>query len=512
MQPGRLRGSARQDNSFHYCNAVARYFKFHSVADIEAEVHRLGLDLRFSEDFSPLFRPVRVGAFRVGNSFCVQPMEGCDGTLDGHPDELVYRRYERFGGGGAKLIWGEAAAVVEEGRANPRQLLVSDATAPGLAKMLRGCRDAHRAAFGSDDDLLVGLQLAHSGRYSYRQPLIAVHDPILDPRTSIEASYPLINDDYLKRLVDHYVRAAKIAYNVGYQFVDVKQCHRYLLSELLAAKHRPGPYGGSLENRTRLARDIITAIRAEVPGLMVATRMNVYDCIPYRMPVGAPSRVSDRVAPPFAPPDPLRGSARQFSDRVGEPCPHALPLECAWGTNPHNPFEPDLSEPIAWIRQMVELGVALLNVSMGSPYATPHVIRPFEYPPPDGYETPEHPLIGVDRHCRMTAELQRTFPQLPIVGSGYSYLQEFLVHAGAANLRDRRASFVGVGRGTLAQPDFVRQLQEHGKLDRRRLCRTFSYCTALMRAKHNELGQFATGCPPFDKEVYGPIWDKAKKI
>jgi 2,4-dienoyl-CoA reductase-like NADH-dependent reductase (Old Yellow Enzyme family) len=160
---------------------------------------------------------------------------------------------------------------------------------------------------------------------------------------------------------------------------------------------------------------------------------------------------------------------------------------------------------------MAKLGVALVNVSMGSPYATPHVTRPFEYPPPDGYETPEHPLIGVDRHFRLAAEIQRAIPDLPIVGSGYSYLQEFLPFAAAANVRNGRCAFVGVGRATLAQPDFVRQLQDHGKLDRKRVCRTFSYCTALMRSKHNELGQFATGCPPFDKEVYGPIWDKAKK-
>src|ERR1043165_2873371 len=418
-------------------------------------------------------------------------MEGCDGTLDGHPDELVFRRYERFGAGGAKLIWGEATAVVEEGRANPRQLLINEQTAAGLGKMLHICRQAHRQAFGQED-LLVGLQLTHSGRYSYRRPLLAVHDPVLDPRIvhdkatgkTIDASYPLLTDDDLKRLVDCYVRAARLAYDLGYQFVDVKQCHRYLLSELLAAKSRAGPYGGSLENRTRLARDIITAIRAEVPGLMIATRMNVYDCIPF---------------------------FKNEDSKVGEPCPHRLPLECAWGTNPQNPFEPDLTEPLAWIREMVNLGVAMVNVSMGSPYATPHVIRPFEYPPPDGYETPEHPLIGVDRHFRLTEQIQRPFPHVAIVGSGYGYLQEFLPHAGAANRRDGQVTFVGVGRATLSQPDFVRQLQMHGKLDRKRTCRTFSYCTALMRSKHNELGQFATGCPPFDKEVYGPIWEEAKK-
>jgi NADPH2 dehydrogenase len=463
---------------------MARYFKFHTLADLEAEVQRQALSLRFSDDFSVLFQPVQVGALRIGNRLCVQPMEGCDGTLDGRPDELTFRRYERFGAGGAKLLWGEAAAVVEEGRATPRQLLISEQTAPALAEMLRRCRQAHRAACGTADDLVVGLQLTHSGRYSYRRPLLAVHDPILDPRLGIGPDEPLLDDDYLRRLVEHYVRAAQLAYKAGFQFVDVKQCHRYLLSELLAARTRPGPYGGSLENRTRLARDIIRAIRSEVPGLAIGARLNVYDCIPYR---------------------------KRAASNEGEPCPFQTPLECAWGTSRADPLEPDLREPLQWIGEMAQLGVTLVNVSMGSPYATPHVIRPYEYPPPDGYETPEHPLRGVERHFQLTGQIQQAYPELPIVGSGYSYLQEFLPHAGAANVCDGRVAFVGAGRATLAQPDFARQLQEQGRLDRKRLCRTFSYCTALMRSKHNERGQFATGCPPFDKEVYGPLWDQAKK-
>ncbi len=470
---------------------MARFFKFHSLPDLEAESERLRLSLRFSTDFAPLFRPVPFGPHVAGNAFCVQPMEGCDGTLDGHPDELTFRRYERFGGGGAKLLWGEATAVTEEARANPRQLLINDRTAPGLEKMLRICRETHRATFGRDDDFVVGLQLTHSGRYSFAKPLLAVHDPLLDPRIvldkasgrTIDANYPLLDDDYLKRLVERYLAAAKIAHKIGYQFIDIKQCHRYLLSELLAARTRPGPYGGSLENRTRLAREIITAIRNELPGLTIATRINVFDCIPYR---------------------------KKADTDVGEPCPWTAPIPCAWGTDPDNPLEADLTEPLAWIAEMVRLGVACLNVSMGNPYATMHVIRPYEYPPPDGYETPEHPLIGVDRHVRLSEAVQRAVGTTPVVGSGYSYLQEFLPHAGAANVRDGRVSFVGAGRATLAQPDFVKQLMDHGRLDRKRVCRTFSYCTALMRSKHNEFGQFATGCPPFDKEVYGAIWDAAR--
>jgi NADPH2 dehydrogenase len=462
---------------------MAQYFKYHSLEDLDADCRRRGLDLHFTADLSPLFHSVNVGPLIVGNSLCIQPMEGCDGTLDGRPDDLTFRRYRRFGAGGAKLIWVEAAAVVEEGRANPRQLLLNEANAFDFERLLRECRQGHREAFGSDDDLVVGLQLTHSGRYSHRRPIIAVHDPLLDPRTG-GGDLPLVDDDYLRCLADHYETAARLAARIGFQFVDIKQCHRYLLNELLAAKTRPGPFGGSIENRTRLARDIITRIHTETPELVIASRLNVFDGIPYR---------------------------KSEQDGLGEPYPWTAPVLSAWGTNETDPSQPDLTEPLAWIGEMQRLGVALINVSMGNPYASPHLLRPFEYPPPDGYETPEHPLVGVERHLRLAGEVQKAFPDLPVIGSGYSYLQEFLFHAGAANLKEGRVSFVGVGRASLPQPDFARQLQETGRLDRKRVCRTFSYCTALMRSKHNELGQFATGCPPFDKEVYGPLWDLARR-
>jgi 2,4-dienoyl-CoA reductase-like NADH-dependent reductase (Old Yellow Enzyme family) len=170
-----------------------------------------------------------------------------------------------------------------------------------------------------------------------------------------------------------------------------------------------------------------------------------------------------------------------------------------------------LTEPLALVGVLRDLGVSLINVSAGNPYASPHLVRPFEYPPPDGYETPEHPLAGVDRHFHLAAAVQAGHPELAVVGSGYSWLQTFAFPAGAANLAAGRASLVGIGRGALTQPDFALRLARGEPLDRKRICRTFSYCTALMRSKHNEMGQFPTGCPPFDKEIYGPIWDEARR-
>ena len=463
---------------------MARFFKFKTLADLEAESTRLGLDLRFSENFSPLFEPLTIGTRTVGNRWCIHPMEGCDGEPDGTPGELTFRRYRRFGDGGAKLIWGEACAISDSGRMNPRQIVLKNSTRDTFARLVEECRAAHRAANSDDSDLLFGIQLTHSGRYSYQRPLVVEDDPLLRGRYKVTAETPLATDDELARLVEDYVHAAKLAAAVGFDFVDVKQCHRYLLSELLGARNRPGRYGGSYENRTRLAREIFQAIRAELPKMMLATRMNGYDGVPFHK-----SESGD-----------------------GEPDSFTPPVAVGWGFDPADPLTPDPSEPIRWVQEMRALGVDLVNIALGNPYAQPHFGRPFEYPPPDGYESPEHPLVGVNRHFQIAGAIQQANPGLAVVGTGYSYLQEFLPHAGAANLRDGRISLVGVGRASLAQPDWVRQLRQAGRLDRKRICRTFSYCTALMRAKNHPLGQYPTGCPPFDKEAYGEIWKEVQAL
>jgi 2,4-dienoyl-CoA reductase-like NADH-dependent reductase (Old Yellow Enzyme family) len=470
---------------------VSHYFKYKTRQALLDDARTGGLEIRLHEDLSILRSKIEIAGRTVGNRLAIQPMEGCDANPDGTPSELTLRRYRRFGGGGAKLIWGEACAVVPEGRANPRQLLIDETTAGSLEALLKLCRKAHVEACGADGDLLIGLQLTHSGRYSCRRPLLAQHDPLLDPRTIVDRSteltttsaYPLITDDELDRLQDRYAAATALAYRIGFDFIDLKQCHRYLLNELLAARSRPGRYGGSLENRTRFIREVVGRIREANPGKLIATRLNVFDGVPYQ----------------------------KGPEGTGVPVDFTLPVTTCWGTRCDDPFEPDLTEPIALIAELIEQGLGLLNVTMGNPYASPHLIRPFEYPPPDGYETPEHPLRGVDRHFRLTGEIQRAFPDLPIVGSGYSWLQGFALEAGAANVQEGRTTLVGIGRGALAQPDFGQRVARGEALDPKRLCRTFSYCTALMRSKHNEMGQFPTGCPPFDKEVYGPIWEEARR-
>jgi 2,4-dienoyl-CoA reductase-like NADH-dependent reductase (Old Yellow Enzyme family) len=197
-------------------------------------------------------------------------------------------------------------------------------------------------------------------------------------------------------------------------------------------------------------------------------------------------------------------------DRVGFPRPHALPLVTSFGTNPHDHLQEDLTEPIAVVKSLRDWGVAMINVTAGNPYANPHVVRAAEFPPIDGYQPPEHPLITVIRQFRLAREIQRAIPNVPVVGSCYSWLQDYAMHAAAANVSRGDVAIVGLGRATLSHPDFANALAETGKLDRKRICRTFSYCTNLMRSKDHPLGQYPTGCPPFDKDVYDPIWKEAE--
>jgi NADPH2 dehydrogenase len=467
-----------------------RHFKYKNLSELQQDVENVGAHhVQFEPDREKvketLARKVRVGDFTVGNSICIQPMEGCDATLDGRPDSLVYRRYERFGRGGAKLIWFEATAVTPEGRANPRQLMINKDTVGDLAELLEMTRRVHREEFGSDSDLLEPLQLTHSGRYSAPNRVIAYHNPLIDQKTQTPASQEPITDDRLERLEDEYVTAAKLAYDAGFRAVDIKATHGYLINELLGARIRPGKYGGSLENRTRLLRNILAKIRSELGGkMMLCVRLGGFDSVPYKVSPEGPH---------------------------GVPLSYEVPYEHGFGVDSQDPLQPDLAEVKTTIGWLQQAGVALLNISLGCPYYNPHVTRPFERPDEGNYEEPEHPLLGVDRHFSIAGELQRSFPTLPIVGSGYSWLQVYAVNAATRNIVDGNIRFFGVGRNVLAYPDFARDALEKGVLEELRVCKTLTYCTFLMRQKNNALGQFVTGCPPFDKSVYGPVMKEARE-
>ena len=467
-----------------------RYFSYRSLGEIEAAARALPAPhVRFEPDKArvqaALTRTVRVGARTLGNSMAIHPMEGCDGTLDGRPGELTWRRYERFARGGAKLIWFEATAVSGDGRANPRQLWLNAETVDDFARLRKMIGQVHAEEWGTTDNLLVPLQLTHSGRYSAPRRSIACHNPLIDRKTATPPDYPVVGDDELECLEDGYVEATGLALRAGFDAVDIKATHGYLLSELLGAKTREGRYGGPLENRTRFFHNVFGKIRARFgSSATLCMRLGCFDSVPFEI-------------------DPATGT--------GRPLAYPLPYPWGFGVDPRNPLQEDLGEvkqAVGWFR---DWGLELLNVSIGSPYYNPHIGRPFEKPDEGNYEEPEHPLLGVERHFRVATELQRSFPDLPMVGTGYSWLQKYAINAGAAQIEAGAIRLMGIGRGALTYPDFARDVIAKGELDESRVCKTLTYCTYLMRQKSNELGQFPTGCPPFDKAVYGPIMKEARE-
>lgn len=448
-----------------------------SAEAFRAHIEALGIKLEFdtemaSGDEAPLAQPYTTrDGVTIGNRFCVLAMEGWDGTTDGRPTALTERRWRGFGRSGSKLIWGgEATAVQPDGRANPNQLMILEETVDDLAALRETLVSAHAEAFDTTDDLLIGLQLTHSGRFckpydkAKLEPKILYHHPILDAKFGIDADYPVISDDYTRRLVERFVKAAKLAQQAGFAFVDVKHCHGYLGHEFLTATTRPGPYGGSFENRTRFLREIVDGIRTEVPGMGIGVRLSAFDFVPFR-------------------PGP---------DGVGEPVPFAgTTYDYAFGGDGTG-IGIDLNEPFAFVDLLAELEVELFCVTGGSPYYVPHIQRPALFPPSDGYQPPEDPLVGVARQIAVAAALKAHRPELAVVGSALSYLQEWLPNVAQHIVRTGQADFVGLGRMVLPYPDMAADALAGRPLDRRRICRTFSDCTTAPRKG------LVSGCYPLD--------------
>ncbi len=453
-----------------------RLARLRTAQEFAHYLESLGVQLGFDETLlageqSPMSTPLTVGEFTIGNRYAVLPMEGWDGTTDGRPSDLTTRRWEHFGISGAKLIWGgEAVAVQASGRANPNQLMINQYTVGDLAALRQKLVTAHREQFGRDDDLLIGLQLTHSGRFARpvdkkrMEPRILYHHPILDRKFGIQDDSALMSDDEIQVLIADFVRAAVLAQQAGFHFVDVKHCHGYLGHEFLSAVDRAGRYGGSFENRTRFLREIVEGIRQQAPTLQIGVRLSAFDWMPFR--AGAEG---------FGEPEDLGGKTYPYNfggDATG--------------------LGIDLTEPRAFLDLLDSLGIKLVCITAGSPYYNPHIQRPAYFPPSDGYLPPEDPLVGVARQIEVVRQLKRSHPQMVLVGSGYSYLQEWLPHVAQYVVRTGGADFVGLGRMVLAYPSLPADVLAGRPLQRKQFCRTFSDCTTAPR--HG----MVSGCYPLD--------------
>ena len=435
-----------------------------TASELRAHLDALGISLPFDDTVqsgpdSPLARPYVLGDRAIGNRFAVLPMEGWDSTADGRPSELTRRRWQRFGSSGAKLIFGgEAAAVRPDGKGSPSQLLISDETIGEIAELRAALVKAHQEYWDTSSDLLVGLQLTHSGRVSKPhdmkrpEPVILYRHPLLDQRFGVTADTPVLTDDEIAGLVEDFIRAAVLAQRAGFDFVDVKHCHGYLGHEFLSAADRPGRYGGSFENRTRFLREIVTGIQAEAPGLDIAVRLSAFDFLPFQG--GADGR----------------GESVPFS---GKSYPYAFGGD---GTG----LGIDLAEPLAFLDLLAEMKIKLVCISAGAGYNI-HLMRPAFLPPLEGYNPPEDPLAGVARLVSVTAELKRQRPNLVYVGSGYSCLQQWLPHVAQHVVSDGMADLVGIGRMCLCYPGLIADVFAGRALDRRLICRTCGDCSSAPR-------------------------------
>ncbi len=422
---------------------------------------------------SPMASPWSFGSLAVGNRWCIHPMEGWDANRDGSPSELTIRRWHRFGESGAKLIWGgEAAAVRHDGKANPNQTVALRSNLEGLMRLRSTLLAAHEQAIGETNGLVIGLQLTHSGRFSRPhsktlEPRIAYHHPLLDRKFNIDPKSDSMvwTDSQLDELIGDYVAAAKVAHEAGFDFVDIKACHGYLLHEFLSARSRIGRYGGDLDGRTLLLRSIIGAVQREVPKLAIGVRLSIFDRPPYQM-----------------------------GEEHGEPMPFQdlLPYRLGFGSKAENPLEIDLDEPFRLLKELKKIGVAAVNLTVGSPYYNPHIQRPAIFPPSDGYLPPEDPLVGVARQIEVAHRCKLAVPDLPLIGTAYSYLQEFLPNVAQATVGRGMIDAVGLGRMVLSYPQLPIDVLQGRPLVRKKICRTFSDCTTGPR------NGMVSGCYPLD--------------
>ena len=493
-----------------------------TVADFRNHVASLGLNLPCEDSIStgsssPLAQAIpnlTVNGKRIGNRWAIHPMEGWDATTTGGATDEVRRRWQRFGESGAKVIYGgEAMAVRPDGRANPNQLIIVEENKRDLAEIREILVKAHCERYGTADDLVIGFQLTHSGRFckptdkKRMEPRVAFRHPILDRKFNVTSDAQVFTDEEIEELIQCYIRAAKIAREVGADFVDIKHCHGYLLHEFLGAHTRPGKFGGSFENRTRILREIIAGIRASGNPIDIGVRLSAFDFVPFK-------------------PDPARAEPGKLGPGIPEDFSHCLPYRYGFGVNTGNPVEYDLTETFQFVELCSQLGVKILNLSAGSPYYNPHIQRPAAYPPSDGYQPAHDPLIDVARQIDVvrqikahlaktcsgavsapTAVTDRRYGALIVIGTAYSYLQEYLPHVAQYAVRNGWTDMVGLGRMVLSYPEMLADATTKGALTTKLICRTFSDCTTAPR------NGIISGCYPLDDHYKArPEFQQLKEI
>ena len=442
---------------------TARYrFPYKSREQLQENASEMRCRLPFNEDLSLLFKPLDVRGKRIANRMAVHPMEGCDAGPDGSPGLLTLKRYLRYAEGGSGLIWFEASSVSESGRSSPAQLWLHPNNVNNFRTLVEKTRRRGREIYGSKHRIFCILQLTHSGRYSRPQgnpfPQAAFFNPLLDAQYE---GVKILSDTELDGISRCFIRAAGLAYEAGFDGVDIKACHGYLVNELLGAYIRSqSRYGGGFQNRARFLLESMRKIHLQSPGLILSSRISACDTLPFPYGFGF------------------------IHDETGEI---------------------DLSEVKELIRHMLLMGCHIFNITAGNPHYNPHISRPDNRPVKGTSLPEEHPLEGVCRLIKVCADLQKSFPNVPFVGTGYSWLRQFFPFAAAGVLEENEAALIGLGRNSFAYPDAPKDLMEKGLLDPKKVCVACSRCSELLQS------QRITGCAVRGPDVYRREYKKLRR-
>ncbi|MHA1520795.1 MAG: oxidoreductase [Promethearchaeota archaeon] len=446
-------------------------FRFKTLGEIQQKITSCNLNIQLNPSLEILKQSLTIKNKFFPNRLVVHPMEGCDATTNGAPTYLTNRRYRRFGQSGAGLLWYESTSISKESRSNPYQLMLTEENKLSFQKLILEAEKSEEKLHERNPIYKKStkiIQLNHSGRYSrpkakYPQRMYenAQLDECYNQRTT---DGKIVSDEELGNLVRDYETATSLAKEIGFDGVDIKLCHRYMLNESLSAFTRENStYGGeSYEARTRLVKEIIKRVANKYgsPDFIITSRMNIYDGIPYPYGWGVKKEIEE-IYPPT----------------------------------------PDLTEPIQLISDLHELGMDLFNLSLGNPYFDPSISRPFDQTVSGGKIPDEHPLEGVLRFLTLTREIRKGIPAaVKIIGTGYSWLREYSPLVGAAEISAGNVDMIGFGRMAFANPEFGQQILEHGKLDPKKCCISCSKCTELMRKNT------VTGCVIRDSKTYLPYY------
>lgn len=429
-------------------------FHYKSLDEVKAKCVELGIDIPFSDNTDILKEKLEVGGCVLANRLSVAPMEGADSKEDGEPSEYTLRRYKRAAEGGSALLWYEAISIVEEGRSSKTQLLLNEKTLDSYKRLNDEVKEAGLKKNGYEPYLV--MQANHSGRYSNPNnkpaPIIAERNSFLESFRAADDSN-IVSDDYLKMMEDKMAEASKLAKKAGFDAIDVKSCHGYLYQEVIAAYNRPGIYGGSYENRSRLLKNSIKAAKSEeTDSFKVTARIGIYDGYPKE--------------------------------------------SHGFGQNENGDL--DLSEPKRLVRELHnDLGLSFMNLTMGNPYATTHITRPFDA---GKYEAPEHPFIGIARMINSIAEIKKENPDLVIFASGPSYLREYSDLYAAGAVEKGCCDAFSFGRLSFSDPDFANEIIKTGRINKDRVCLTCGKCGDLIRSHK------PTGCVIRDREIFMPFY------